>query len=84
MLNISEESGEEEEGIQINKTISLCLGETPGIQSGPPPSEDYHSQQSQQGRSIVSVRAGRTNQDRNDPGRPETPHHIVLSDIGKL
>ena len=31
----------EEEGIQINKTISLCLGETPGIQSGPAASEDY-------------------------------------------
>ena len=41
MLNISEESGGEE-GIQINKTISLCRGETGGIQSGPPASQDYH------------------------------------------
>ena len=45
MLNISEESGGEE-GIQINKTISLCRGGNLGIQSAPPASPDYHSQPS--------------------------------------
>ena len=45
MLNISEESGGEE-GIQINKTVSLSRGRL-SIQSAPAASEDYHSQTSQ-------------------------------------